>query len=143
MMVMELKLCVFYFAVSQILWFFTVPFSFVIAQLKSFLWRWVGTLAVSIWWLAPSRLSFSSLHHTLSSFSSKWKPPLSDTLWFSRKKKHFFLQEERMETSRAKSCYHLIFSIQSLLIFIQEYILRSLWFEYFLVGHSKESVKIC
>ena len=135
-------LAMFYFAISQILWFFTVPFSFVIAQLKSLLRRWVGTLAVSIWWLAPSRLSFSSLHHTLSSFSSKWKPPLSDTLWFSRKKKHFFLQEERMEKSRAKSCYHLIFSIQSLLIFIQEYILRSLWLEYFLVGHSKVSVKI-
>ena len=90
MIIMELKLCLFYFAISQILWFFTVPFSFVIAQLKSLLRRWVGTLAVSIWWLAPSRLSFSSLHHTLSSFSSKWKPPLSDTLWFSRKKKTLF-----------------------------------------------------
>ena len=85
-----------------------------------------------------SRLCIIHSHLSQVSESHRYQ-----TLYDFQGKKHFFLQEERMETSRAKSCYHLIFSIQSLLIFIQEYILRSLWFEYFLVGHSKESVKIC
>ena len=141
MIIKKPKLCLISFAVSQKLWFLTVTFSFVIAQHKSLLRRWIGTLAVSIWWLAPSRLSFSSLHHTLSSFSSKWKPPLSDTLYFSRKKTlywkfavtPFSSGGENGKTQSQMLLAPHILNTAATNIF-REYILRLSWLEYFSSG---------